>query len=610
MGVPAITATDIHLGVAGRIVSGSVDEPFVDPVVHDVVIVGAGFVGSVMAAKFAEAGVPDVVVLEAGNQAYFDWSPDRGATSPFTDHRLGLLETFYASQLKNDNSPYVDLMYAQSPMNDSDRDYFVQPPLAKSPQVFDSTYMRMVGGTSYHWLGIAVRLLPNDFRMKSTYGVALDWPIGYDDLEPWYARAEAELGVAGDDNCAGRAWRSTPYQMPPIPQSYLDQQVMAAAGSDRYSGPPVTITPPPVARNSVPFGGRPPCAGSNNCTPICPIQAKYDSSVHLKRALGARDLDGRQVSKPVELRLGALVRRVVVEPTSPRQIRHLEYLDVSNGLRQTVIRARTYVLAMHAVESAKVLLMSGKVANRSDQVGRNLMDHPCQLTYARTDPVYPFRGPLVTSTIDDYRDGPTRTHRAATRTEFQNLGWAWPTGSPTATVNTAVKDMLGKGRIGRALAERIADDISREITIDTLLDQLPDPDNRVTLANEVDPIGLPRPKLTYTIDGYTKAGGDFAESLCRQLMTAMGAPPAEVNVYPTYVGAGHLHGTHRMGTEPDKSVTDSFGRTHDHDNLFLIGCGSFPTIGTANPSLTMVALALRSAKHLIDEFGGNGVGAT
>ena len=183
-------------------------------------------------------------------------------------------------------------------------------------------------------------------------------------------------------------------------------------------------------------------------------------------------------------------------------------------------------------------------------------------------------------------------------------------GSPTSTVQAAVTDMLGKGKIGRSLAARIADDLSREVTIDSLLDQLPDPANRVELATEVDPIGLPRPKLTYTMDPYTKAGGDFAESLSRSVLTAMGAQSSDIQVQAWYSGAGHLIGTHRMGSDPTTSVTDSYGRTHDHDNLYLVGCGSFPTIGTANPTLTMVALALRTAQQLSKTMGGRGVGSS
>ena len=257
------------------------------------------------------------------------------------------------------------------------------------------------------------------------------------------------------------------------------------------------------------------------------------------------------------------------------------------------------------MEIAK-LLLKGNVANSSDQVGRNLMDHPCQLTSARTVPVHPFRGPLVTSTIDNYRDGAFRSFRAASRTEFQNIGWTWTQGSPTSTVVTAVNEMLAQGRLGRSIAARIADDLSREVTFDTLLDQLPDPNNRVTLADERDEIGIPRPKITYTIDDYTKAGGAFAEALSVSLMTAMGADPSTVYAQALYSGAGHHLGTHRMGDDPTTSVTDSYGRTHDHDNLHLIGGGSFPTVGTANPTLTLVALTLRSAERLIGEITGKG----
>jgi choline dehydrogenase-like flavoprotein len=581
-----------------------------DEVVHDVVIVGAGMVGSIVAAKLAAAGVRDVVILEAGPQPYFDWTPEVGPNSAFTDQRAALFQTYFANQLKFDNSPFTDLAYAPSPMFDSDTAYFVQHPTTPNGQLFDSTYMRMVGGTTYHWLGIAIRMLPSDFRMHTIYNQGVDWPITYDELEPWYRRAEVELGVAGDDTRAGLAWRSSRYPMPPIPQSHVDRQAMAAVASDRYTGPPLSITPTPVARNSLPYDGRPACAGSTNCTPLCPIQAKYDASVHLKRALGAPHVDGTRVRVPARLRLGALVTKVVVDATANRRVDHLEYIDVLNGMQTTQIRARRYIIAAHAVETAKILLMSNGVANASDQVGRNLMDHPCQVTWARTDPVHPFRGPLVTSTIDDFRDGPSRRHQAAIRPEIQNVGWQWPTGSPTTTIYDAVKRTLANGRIGRAVADTIRDDLSREVAIDSLIEQLPSPHNRVQLAAKHDSIGLPRPELHWTVGEYTAAGGALAASISQSILVAMGADPNNITFGPKLYGAGHLHGTHRMGDDPTTSVTDSYGVTHEHDNLSLIGCGSFPTIGTANPTLTLVALALRSAERLVGELQDSIVATT
>ncbi|MFM2072270.1 MAG: hypothetical protein RLZZ623_2533, partial [Actinomycetota bacterium] len=197
------------------------NDPFDDPVVHEVVIVGAGYVGSLLAEQFAIAGVNDVVVLEAGNNRLFDWSPEKGPASSFIDERQPMLDHYFANQVKMDNSAFEqaametsdgrEVVYAPSPMLDSDTVYFDQP--TDGRQLFDSIYMRMVGGTSYHWLGIAMRLLPNDFRVRSLYGVGVDWPISYEELEPWYTKAEYTLGVSGDDRHAGAAWRSAPFPM-------------------------------------------------------------------------------------------------------------------------------------------------------------------------------------------------------------------------------------------------------------------------------------------------------------------------------------------------------------------------------------------------------------
>ena len=122
-------------------------------------------------------------------------------------------------------APYPEVAYAPKPSTLDPKHYLVQ----KGPEDFGSTYERLVGGTTWHWLGTSLRLQPNDFRLHEKYGVGVDWPISYDDLEPWYGRAEKEVGVAGMDSHDLGAPRSTPYPMPPIPQSYLDMQWQPAA---------------------------------------------------------------------------------------------------------------------------------------------------------------------------------------------------------------------------------------------------------------------------------------------------------------------------------------------------------------------------------------------
>src|SRR5690606_1596056 len=128
----------------------------------------------------------------------------------------------------------------------------------------------------------------NDFRLRTVYGVGENWPVSYDELEPWYHEAEVELGVAGDSHSDLGSPRKDPYPLPPLPLTYLDRQLALAV---EPMGLKVQLTP--QARNSQTYDGRPPCCGNATCVPICPIGAKYDGAVHASKAeaLGAEILE-------------------------------------------------------------------------------------------------------------------------------------------------------------------------------------------------------------------------------------------------------------------------------------------------------------------------------
>ena len=228
----------------------------------DLVVVGAGVAGLLVAWKAAQAGA-SVLVLEAG--------------PPF--NRAESLHNYRSAVAKTPESPYPAAPYAPQPSVIALDEYYV----FTGPEQFKSNYIRRVGGTTLHWLGTAMRFLPEDFQLKTLYGVAEDWPVTYDELEPWYPAAEAELGVAGEGDLDSP--RSGAYPLPPLPLSYLDQQLALAAAR---LGLQVRLTP--QARNSRYFDGRPPCCGNAICVPICPIGAKYDATVHLRKAqaLGAQ----------------------------------------------------------------------------------------------------------------------------------------------------------------------------------------------------------------------------------------------------------------------------------------------------------------------------------
>jgi choline dehydrogenase-like flavoprotein len=531
-----------------------------DILTADVVIVGSGVAGALTATVLARNGLK-VLILEAG---------------PRVD-RAKAVATFRASASKSPNSPYPP--HPKVPQVDENDlgAYYVQA----GPETFGTLQARVVGGTTWHWGGLALRYHPNDFRMRSRYGVALDWPLAYDDLEPWYAQAERELGVAGPP---GEDWgspRSGPYPMPPVAPSYADMQFAAAAAKVGFS-----VASFPAARNTVGFDGRPPCCGNASCVPICPIGAKYDGSVHVAKAEAA----GVRV-EPL-----AIAHEIVVG--SDGAITAVRFLRPDGTTHEA--RGKVFVVAAHAIESAKLLLMSRDartrpqgVANSSGAVGRYLLTQldVGYIGLAR-DPVYPYRAPVETAGIKELRDHPYRGQYGASGSSPSNEGWSRAVGPLKLA-----REFAARGLSGAALGRAVSEHAAREVAFGPSVEVLPDPDNRVTLAlDQRDALGLPRPRIAFRFADYEKKGMDVAMGYMLGIMNALGATNVQ-RQGPVTDGAV-MGGTCRMGNDPRESVVDRNLRAHDHPNLYIVGSAAFPTITASPPTLTIAAFALRAGTHI------------
>lgn len=532
----------------------------------DVIIVGAGFAGALMADRLAGAGI-GAAILEAGPRV------NRGAA----------FQTFLDTPVKTPESPYERLDGVDFPDSADSSHWYRQA----GPDLFKSSYLKAVGGTSWHWLGTCVRYVPSDFRMQSLYGRAVDWPIDYDELEPYYLEAERELGVAGDSGEDLGSPRSGPFPQPPIPRTWLDRVHERALDGTQYQ---VRMTP--QARNSVAREGRPACCGSGTCIPICPVGAKYDATIHLDRAQAK----------------GAIIHErttaTLVETGADGRISAIRFRrpDGTGDLA----RGRVFILAANAAETPRLLLhsrseaMPAGIANESDQVGRNLMDHPIQLSWALAgEPVWPYRGPLSTSGIENLRDGAFRRDRSSLRIQISNDGWNWPTGGAITLADTLSR----RGLRGAALRREISDHVSRQIQLAALTEQLPNPENRIMLDPvDRDSYGIPLPRMHYRVGEYSQAGMAFARTAHDEIFARLNS--SEIQHSDEFQGAGHIMGTTRMGDNPRESVVDRNLRSHRHDNLFLVGAGVFPTSSTANPTLTIAALALRAANEVTEALTG------
>ncbi len=591
---------------------------------YDVIVVGSGVSGSIIAKTLGQKGMR-VLVVEAGS----------GNDVTIGDYEESV-NRFYGAVVKDNNAPYRNGRNAPMPrdfetvrLRDdevNDRGYLVQ----NGPFEINSTYVRALGGTTRHWEGKALRMLPDDFRMRSLFGQGRDWPVGYDEIEPYYRMAEQELGVSGDveDQLYGGLRFPDGYVLPMhrMPPSYLDQVVardvdgMEVGLADQVFSLKVRSTP--QARNGVPnprydggrgfrptgavsldqaeMGGR--CQGNTNCVPICPVQAKYDARRTLMDALrnGHVHLLPRTVAAKVEVH-GATGQVTGITCKT--------YADAdAPGHETRTFRARTYVLAANAVENARLMLASG-LPGSSGLVGRNLMDHAYLLTWAlMPEAVGALRGPLCTSGIEDLRTGNYRSRQAAVRFSIHNDGWGWATGSPYTDLIDLVER---QNKFGPDLRRGLVDRVARQVLIDCMIEVLPDEANRISVdPRYLDQMGNMRPVVSIGLPQYTLDTVSLARRLSRRLYQRLGAEDhsAYDPLAPGYVthdgegyvvrGGNHWAGTHLMGLHSRDSVVNERQRSWDHANLYLAGAGSMPSIGTANTTLTLAALCLRTAEDI------------
>ena len=574
----------------------------------DVIIVGSGIAGALAAYRLARSKVR-VLILEAG-----------GVPSESLG-RYALVSSFIGSPPKATDSPFCgDNILATQPDPRAPAlgtNYYDYPPGYKGDK-FISYYERLVGGSTWHWQGIHVRMVPNDFYMKTLYGKGADWPLNYDDLERWYVDAEREMGVAGAyeerrDDYRKRQYRIN-YPMPPLTPSFLDREVTkAVAGMPAVSGVRLRVNTVPHAINSRRYDERPACEGYTSCVPLCPIKARYEAIFHVEKAMAAGAI----------LRTQAVVTRLQLDESGKRitgvHYKRWQWSD-KDGKRipldesDRYVSGKVVVLAANAIETPMILLRSN-AANSSKAVGCYLMDHPIKQSYGlAVDPLYPFRGPQTTSQIEDFRDTKFRREFAGFKTSIKNDGWSTnTTGAPRGGKVAAQKEaddwhpgtlldlVQNWGYFGDKLRDTLATHAIRQITLNSACEQLPTKANSVSKSANLDELGLERPLIQYQVDdadGYVRKCFKKIVEVHQAVFDAMRITRRKLQLDDdskplTFGGSGHIMGTTRMGDKAD-SVVDKDCRAHDHQNLFILGSSVFPTGSTANPTSTIAALALRA----------------
>ncbi len=434
-------------------------------------------------------------------------------------------------------------------------------------KVFQCVYA--LGGTANHWTGRTPRLLPVDFRMHSSYGVMDDWPISYEELEPWYCRAEHELQVAGQDDNP-RTRRSQPFPQPAHPLSPADLLVKGCF-------PEGTLVTLPQARPTRAVGERPACCGSGTCG-LCPVDSKYTPlNTHIPELRGSPN--ARFLTEAVVFSLDAQglrrVRSALVKRGDGSELR---------------IEADVFVLAGGAIENAAVVLRSVGLKPHP-LTGRYLADHAELHVTARIerDGFPNYGSSQTTSLLYEFYDGAFRATRSGALGSVKNR----PDLDATHFVLEAALD---QGLRGEALRRAAAAEFRRQVGITFQLEDRPDPENHLRLGRPSGPLGLPETEFYFKRpSAYVMEGRQAIVEALPRYLASLGVRRLEVS--DLLDRAGHILGTCRMG-DPARGVVDAHLRYHETDNLYIVGASAFPTSSPSNPTLTLAALALRLGSEL------------
>jgi choline dehydrogenase-like flavoprotein len=561
------------------------------------VVIGSGAGGAAAAWVLARAGF-DVTVLEKGR----DWF--RGLGDP-----AGLaLPVFGGDEIRRRRGfPGMDaLAEPRTRRSQAEAEAGVERSFTGDVNMLPAT----VGGGTTHWDAKVPRFFRMDFAMRERFGPVAgadvaDWPLGYDELAPWYDLAERTLGVAGDlsatpDFVLAESPRG-PYPLPPGPPMYSGRVFQAAAATLGYR-----VHPFPEAINSLPYDGRPPCHNCGYCSGYgCPVNARGGAAVSfLRRALlaGARLVTRAMVTK--------------IATNERGRATHVEYL-AGPELRPARAEADAVVLAASALESARLALLSAGPAhpdglgNRSGRVGRTLCFHAS--TFASgvmPQRLHPHRGRSASHVMME-PCLPVTDSWLAKRAGLPYLrgGVVEIGGSPQLVDEALAYDQVPFLRRRRHKDWMRGSSLrDRMLGCQMLGEDLPQPGNRVDLDPAVrDVYGLPVARVTYSPHRHDLLASLYWAKRLREICVAAGAERALV--YPAALGwasdptanhTRHVSGTLRMGADPAASVADAFGRIHDADNVVVCDGSLFPTSGAMNPTLTIMALALRNATALAD----------
>ncbi len=518
----------------------------------DVLIIGAGASGAAVAWSLADTRMR-IVCLEQGG-----WMNPAQYPSTRRDWEARQFDDFAIS-------PNRRGLPADYPIND-----------AASP--IKVVNFNAVGGSTILYAGHFPRLHPSDFRVRTLDGVADDWPLDYPTLEPFFAENDRMMGVSGLAGDPAYPPKQPP--MPPLPLGKSGTRLGQAMNTLGWHWWPSDTT---LATTE--YQGRAPCINLAHCMYGCAQGAKASTDITYWPAA---------IRAGVELRTNCRVREITTRADG--MAAGAVYYD-ANGVEQFQ-PAEMVIVAANGVGTPRLLLNSASgrfpngLANSSGQLGRNLMFHPYAHIYGYVDtPLDGNHGPPLCLWSQEFYE--TDRTRGFLRGYTYQLSRG--TGAISEAISSAAAGRLPWGADHHRVYRKL---LNHRIGMSAICEDLPEPHNRVTLDPDLkDSHGIPAPKIDYTLSDNSLKMLAHGTARGKEILAAAGATDIG-GESPLALGGWHLLGTARMGHDPERSVVNPWGRSHDVRNLFIVDGSIFVTAGGVNPTSTLQALALYIADSI------------
>jgi choline dehydrogenase-like flavoprotein len=534
----------------------------------DFVIIGSGAAGGIMAKQLSVAGFK-VVVLEQGG-----WG------------KYGHEQDYTKDEWLNDNPSLEDRLMSDPSRQ---RNTFRKNDKEKATAGTHS-YGCVVGGGTVTYGGSSWRHLPWEFNEASTVGVPsgsglADWPITYQELEPYYTQAEWEMGISGQRvNSPFVAPMTKDYPVPPMPikaSGALMQMGAAKLGWSAVNGP--------IAIISKPYGGRSACVNCGMCSGFgCHVKARSSSAVTM--------IPIAEKTGNCEIRVRSYVREISVDNSG--KVTGVVYFDANK--REVFQKAKVVIVSANGSETPRLLLLSKSarfpdgLANSSGVVGRYFMSgNGASASGLFEHPLNDYKGVVTGMGVVDFV--PTDPKRG-----FYGGGRMTARGFDTP-ISYGLRGLQpGSARWGALYKKALLEEANHKMVVSCFVTQQPLASNRVDLDPDVkDDWGLPAMRITSTSHPDDFKSMEFFKQKSIELLEAAGAKKVWAGNVNDSRGGAHNRGTCRMGNDPKTSVVDKFHRAHDVPNLFIVDGSSLVTGGRNHPTMTIQALAFRAADHLI-----------